>query len=165
LKRERELLKKAREAGTARLPDEKRMVALRDLLRQAEETLDRGEGSCFMKDQRIASVVANTLTRFAGLRYFLLAWCVMPNHVHVVFEPIGRHTLAAILHTWKSFTAHEANRVLGRSGPFWQREYFDHLIRDENSLQRIVKYVVENPRKAGLRNWPWVSDLAHPRLS
>ncbi len=80
----------------------------------------------------------------------------MPNHVHVVFQPLAGHGLADILHSWKSFTAKKANRLLGRLGEFWQREYYDHLIRDGEEFQRIVRYVGENPRRAGLRNWPWV---------
>jgi putative DNA methylase len=49
-----------------------------------------------------------------------------------------------------------ANRVLGRTGSFWQREYFDRLIRDENELERAVEYVVNNPAHAGLKDWTWV---------
>ena len=80
----------------------------------------------------------------------------MPNHVHVVFRPIGNHQLAAILHSWKSYTANAANRILKRTGSFWQREYYDHLIRNEEDFLRIVRYVMNNPVKAGLRDWPWV---------
>ncbi|MGB2622861.1 MAG: transposase [Candidatus Acidiferrum sp.] len=80
----------------------------------------------------------------------------MPNHVHVVFSPLESHTLEAILHSWKSFSAGQANRLLGRTGPFWQREYFDHLVRHESSLQKIIQYVKDNPKRANLRNWPWV---------
>jgi len=81
----------------------------------------------------------------------------MPNHAHVVFTAMGDHGLDDILHSWKSYSAHEANRILGRTGHFWQREYFDHLIRNEASFRKIVDYVQENPIKAGLRNWRWVS--------
>jgi REP element-mobilizing transposase RayT len=81
---------------------------------------------------------------------------VMPNHVHVVFQPLAEHKLSAILHAWKSYSAKEANRILRRSGDFWQREYYDHLIRDERDLQRCIRYVLDNPKKASLKDWPWV---------
>jgi REP element-mobilizing transposase RayT len=91
----------------------------------------------------------------------------MPNHVHVVFCPMPDRIpaareltpLAAILHSWKSFSAQAANRALGRTGAFWQREYYDHLIRDEADYKRCVNYTLNNPVKAGLcetwEAWPW----------
>ena len=88
--------------------------------------------------------------------YDLPAWCVMPNHVHVVVRPREGHRLADILHSWKSFTATRINRLLGRTGRQWQREYYDHLIRDEREFGRIIQYILQNPAKAGLKHWPWV---------
>ena len=120
-----------------------------------------------MNDDRVAALVANALLHFDGLRYSLAAWCVMPNHVHVVVQPfastthtggthVPRSELPDILHSWKSFTSKEANRLLQRSGDFWQPEYFDHLIRDESDFRHAVRYVLDNPIKAGLGNWKWV---------
>jgi REP element-mobilizing transposase RayT len=93
---------------------------------------------------------------FACDRYRLFAWCVMPNHVHAIMQPHREWTLASILHSWKSFTAIKANRLLKRTGPFWQEEYYDHIVRRGEDFTRIIRYVLENPAKAGLRNWPWV---------
>jgi REP element-mobilizing transposase RayT len=109
-----------------------------------------------MRDQRVARLVAGALTHFDGERYGLLAWCVMPNHVHAVFRPLEGFALSAILHSWKSFTASAANRVLGRKGEFWQAESYDHLVRDGDDLANQVRYVAQNPCKAGLAEWPWV---------
>jgi REP element-mobilizing transposase RayT len=157
LRREREMLEAASRAGTQSRADSVRREKLRTLLRKAERYLDRGLGECHMRDSRIAKVVADAIRHFEGKRYRVLAWCVMPNHVHVVFCPLHGHTLEAIVHSWKSFSAHEANRLLERAGRFWQREYFDHLVRNDSSLLKFVRYVKENPAKAGLRDWPWVS--------
>ena len=167
LQKERLVLEGARRAGTQRAGDRVRQEKLRALLRKAERWLDCGLGHCYMRDPRVARIVANALLHFEGTRYRVRAWCVMPNHVHVVFSPLGGHTLEAIVHSWKSFSALEANRLLGRSGEFWQREYFDHLVRSEASLQRIVRYVEENPEKAGLPNWPWMGreDFVAPASS
>ena len=156
LRKERQLLDRTEEAATPRAPDRIRMKASQALLRKAEHCLDNGVGKCHMRDPRIAKIVADGIRLFHGKRYEILAWCVMPNHAHVVFVPLPPHQLQTILHSWKSFSALAANRLLQRSGRFWQPEYFDHLVRNEESLVRIVRYVNENPRKAGLRNWPWV---------
>jgi REP element-mobilizing transposase RayT len=71
------------------------------------------------------------------------------------------HPLPEILHGWKSFTAHEANRLLGRSGVFWFREYYDRYIRDAEHLAAAIEYVESNPLKAGLvarkEEWKWSS--------
>ena len=132
---------------------------LRALLKKVERCLDRGIGCCYLSDPRVAAVAAETLRHFHGQRYRLLAWCVMPNHVHVLFSPLREHTLDAILHSWKSFSAQQANAFLGRTGPFWQREYFDHVVRDQSSLRKITQYIRDNPKRAGLPNWPWVEVL------
>ena len=79
----------------------------------------------------------------------------MPNHVHILMEPIT-HSLVDILDSWKKFTARKANKILGREGqPFWQREYFDHLIRNQEHLERTSNYIWTNPEAAGLVNWKW----------
>jgi REP element-mobilizing transposase RayT len=140
--------------------DRARLCQLRALLRRAERCLDSGLGECHMRDSRIAKIVADAIQHFHGKRYELLAWCVMPNHVHVVFSPLGENSLEVILHSWKSFSALKANRLLGRHGHFWQREYFDHLVRSDVSLLKIIRYVKENPRRAGLRNWAWVGAIS-----
>lgn len=83
----------------------------------------------------------------------------MPNHVHVLFQPYGGYDLARIVHGWKSYSAKASNRELRHVGEFWGREYFDHIVRDEIEFGRIVRYIVGNPEKAGLRNWPWVGSV------
>ena len=132
----------------------------RSLLRRAERCLDTSLGECHMREARVAEIVADAIQHFDGRRYKLLAWCVMPNHVHVVFCPFGDNTLDGILHSWKSFSALMANRLLRRRGNFWQREYFDHLVRTEGSLLKIIRYVKENPGTAGLRNWRWAGPIS-----
>ena len=124
--------------------------------KKIEEYLDAGKGACYLRDARIAKLVADTLRCWDGKRYRLIAWCVMPNHVPVVFRIAPGHELASILQRWKTYTAKMANQLLGRTGVFWQREYYDRLIRDGEELERAGRYVVSNPEKAGLKDWPWV---------
>jgi REP element-mobilizing transposase RayT len=120
-----------------------------------EGILDAGQGSCLLRQANVAQIVKNALAYFNGERYDILAWCIMPNHVHVVVCPRPSHELPTILHSWKSFTSNQINKLMGRSGPLWQAEYFDHLIRDADDLERSIRYVLENPRSAGLCDWPW----------
>lgn len=160
LRQERQHIQKATQVGTAGVSDAARLTKLRVIIQRAERCLDGGLGESHMRDLRIAKIVAHAIGHFQGDRYELFAWCVMPNHIHAAFSPVAPHKLGTIVHSWKSFSAHAANRVLARSGRFWQREYFDHLVRDEASLLKIVRYIEDNPRRAGLRNWPWVSGAA-----
>jgi REP element-mobilizing transposase RayT len=130
-----------------------------------EQYLDDGSGACHLKHPAVANVVADALRHFDNKRHRLFAWCIMPNHVHVVLKVFPGHSLAEIIHSWKSFSAKQANILLNRSGSLWQREYYDHLLRDETEFERAVCYVAENPEKAGLRNyrWVWVGGRdAHP---
>ena len=141
--------------GRSLSPGEQRRLS-EVLAERIEKYLDAGAGACLLKNDAVAGVVANALREFDGSRYDSLAWCIMPNHVHVVFTPIGENTLPKIVHSWKSYSAKESNRFLGRSGEFWQREYYDHLVRDSADFYRVVRYVMENPRRAGLSHWCWV---------
>lgn len=124
--------------------------------KRVEEALDRGFGSAHLAKEEIGRMVFNTIQFFNGWRYTLHAACVMPNHVHVVCRTARRVALSHVLHSWKGFTAQQANRLLGRQGPFWQSESWDRLIRDESEFARANAYVLANPEKAGLRDWKWV---------
>lgn len=121
-----------------------------------EQFLDNGAGACHLRNPLIAEGVANTIGHFEEKRYRLFAWCVMPNHVHVVVRLFPVANLASVIHSWKSFSSKRANRILGKRGAFWQREYYDHLIRNEQEFERAIRYVAENPAKANLRGWKWV---------
>jgi REP element-mobilizing transposase RayT len=134
--------------------EEKRLAQL--FRKKLESQLDAGAGACWLAQPGVAEIVVEALRHFDGQRYHLFAWCVMPNHVHAVFQPIAKNELAEIVHSWKSYSSKEANRKLRRAGEFWEREYFDHIVRNRQEFERIVRYVLANPEKAGLRAWPWV---------
>ncbi|MCZ7669209.1 MAG: transposase [Chloroflexi bacterium] len=130
--------------------------------RQRLETyMDAGYGECFLRDPRIGSLVENAFIYFDKVRYRLLAWVIMPNHVHVLIETMLGFPLDEIIQSWKSFTAHQANDLLGRSGQFWFPDYFDRYIRNERHYDNVVRYIHENPVKAGLvskaMDWPFSS--------
>jgi putative DNA methylase len=122
--------------------------------RRIEEYLDKGAGELWLSQDSIAELVEQPLLCFDGQRYRLHAWVVMPNHVHVLITPQLGHELSQILHSWKSFTAKKANRLLGRTGAFWQQEYFDRFVRHEEHFEDALKYIEFNPVKAGLCKHP-----------
>ncbi len=126
-----------------------------------EHYLDQGYGSCYLREATVAELVQNALLFFDSQRYQLHAWCVMPNHVHVLFTALAGHELGKIVHSWKSFTANQANHHLEREGQFWQKEPYDRYIRNEKHFRNAVEYIENNPVKAGLcatpADWPWSS--------
>ncbi len=134
------------EGELSKLKDE--MAALHDAVLDA--ALNKGEGACQLANEEVAKLVLGGLRHFDGERYQLIAWSVMPNHVHVVVRPFEGFELREILHTWKSFTAKKVNALLGLAGGFWQEESYDHLVRDGGDFRSQVKYVLMNPVKAGV---------------
>ncbi len=105
------------------------------------------------------------MLHFDGTRYRLLAWTVMPNHVHFVLETRAEHPLFRVIQGLKSYTALRANRTLGRTGSFWARDYFDRYVRDDLHLAAMIRYIDNNPVKAGLVSRPedWPFGSAHRR--
>jgi D-tyrosyl-tRNA(Tyr) deacylase len=114
-----------------------------------EHWLDAGHGACWLQRPELKHVVEQALRHFDGQRYRLGEFVVMPNHVHVLFTPRGEWTVEQVVRSWKSFTAHEINRQLKRTGPVWQAEYFDHIIRNEQQLQRFEEYIRQHPLGSG----------------
>lgn len=145
--------------------------------RKYEDVLHKAEtGPTWLKDERIAKIVADALHYRDGKVYRLDAYCIMSNHVHAVFRPfisgeelrevrlpeglrfISRNPpLADIMKSLKGYSAWEANNAIGRRGAFWQQESYDHVVRNNQEYERIVKYVLNNPVKAGLVKdwWEW----------
>ncbi|WP_043585741.1 transposase [Geminisphaera colitermitum] len=118
-----------------------------------EQWLDAGAGECVLRNPAMAGIVRDALLHFDGQRYRLRTFVVMPNHVHVLFNL--RHAtedtaLSRLLKSWKGYTATMANRALGRSGPLWQEDYWDRIVRSESHLSHCEAYIRDNPRKAGL---------------
>lgn len=143
----------------------------RRLFGKWDTALDTAQnGPFWLRDPRIADLVTESLHHRDGRVYDLDAFCIMPNHVHLVYTPLPKaddtyHAMSAIMHSLKRYTARQANLLLRREGSFWQHENYDHVIRDEAEWRRIITYVLNNPVKAGLvqhwEEWPW-SYCKHP---
>jgi putative DNA methylase len=151
--------------------------------------LDHHREIDWLANAKVAALVRGNLYYHHRTKYHLLAYCIMPNHVHILIRAIepgtdapatpepapdsGLHDettdstgpLAMIMHSLKSYTANEANKMLSRAGQFWQHESYDHWVRDEDELERIVNYIAWNPVKANLVKKPheWMFCSAHDR--
>jgi type I restriction enzyme R subunit len=129
--------------------------------RQIDDWLDQGSGSCVLKEPACARIVADALRHFDGERYELASFVVMPNHVHVLFRPLGAHALPEIVKSWKGFTAREINQRIGKTGALWQDEYWDRLIRNQRHFFKVEQYIRENPAKAKLRDGQFLWEGGH----
>jgi REP element-mobilizing transposase RayT len=151
---------------TYRLADSLPNVKLRELdsrtaslskaarLDEYEAMLDEGHGTCVLRIDQAGEIIEENFLRFDGERYRLLAWCVMPNHVHVVIQLLGSWLLSKVVQNWKAYSSKAINELTGSLGRLWQPEYFDRLIRDEEHLGRTIEYVERNPVAAGLCREP-----------
>jgi putative transposase len=158
---------------TSRRGEWEHVLAIEDLSAKRtklEEYLDRGIGECWLREPLISHIVETALLYFHSQRYELLAWCVMPNHVHVLLQ-IWETPLGKILQSWKRYIATESEGVLSErrsptrrvSGNFnaparraalqtlrWEREYWDTFMRDQKQEQAAVRYIENNPVTAKL---------------
>ncbi len=130
--------------------------ALEKLARQQaeyfEKWLDDGMGSCLLKEPFCAALLTETMHHFDGKRYELGAYVVMPNHVHVIVQPLAwsEHPLERIVGSWKQFCGKRINERRGSQGDLWQQESYDRIVRDEEHLHRCLQYIGRNPTKACL---------------
>ncbi len=128
------------------------------LQQRIAESEDRGYGHCYLAIPAIAQMLQEELLREDNLKYHLKAWCIMPNHVHVLVQT-SNASLSAIIRQWKGRSALRANRYLQRKGNFWAKEYFDRYIRNQKHYAAVVQYIRDNPVRAGLvkkpEQWRW----------
>jgi len=131
-----------------------------------DNLLDSGEfGIKYLSDPKIAEVVKKTIHFTDGKDYKLICYCIMPNHVHLVFELLeGNKGISKIMQSMKRISARESNTLLKRDGKFWQDESFDRLVRNNKELELIIRYVLLNSVKAGLvKKWnQWKNTYCHP---
>jgi REP element-mobilizing transposase RayT len=143
----------------------KRDTEQRRLFSKWDDALHESQtGPFWLREDGIAQVVADSILFHNGDWFDVLAYCIMPNHVHVVLTPYASsdttdYSLTKIMHNIKRNSANHANKILDRTGAFWQHESYDHFARDEKELERIIKYVLYNPVKARLvkeqSQWKW----------
>ena len=125
-----------------------------------DEILDKNEHNLkYLLIPEIADIVIKSLQYFDGVRYDIVTYCIMSNHVHLVIkikqnENIEFYSLTNIMHSIKSFTSNKCNKFLNQKGQFWHHESFDHIIRNQEEFIRYISYTINNPVKSGLvSNW------------
>ncbi len=136
-----------------------------------DELLAHSQQACWLKEPKAAEIVKREIHNLHPNAYHLIAYCIMPNHVHVLIDlqnipdpapikPGQRYTaLSHAMKLLKGRTGHACRKVIGGSGPFWQPESYDHVVRDQREFENIVQYILDNPVKAGLvkewHEWPY----------
>ncbi|WDE95302.1 transposase [Lentisphaera profundi] len=148
-----------------------------------EKYLDQGYGACYLEIPEVAQLVVENWFHFDGERYDLIAYVIMPNHVHLLIKTYANYTLKDVIHSWKSFTAHKIIKFLDRNAgeppaspgnekvetsigkslelpkKIWMEDYWDRFIRDERHFCSVISYIVQNPVKANLvkdsKEWLW----------
>jgi type I restriction enzyme R subunit len=118
--------------------------------RQIERWLDQGYGSCFLRDPNAREIVESAIRRFERDRYDLGRFTVAANHVHAIVRPFGGIDLSDILHSWKRHTSKELRALpdippaLRDATHLWQVESFDHIVRGQQSLEKITAYIMNH---------------------
>jgi len=109
-------------------------------------------------NKKYANIVENSLHFYDNKNYELIAYCIMPNHVHLLVENVNTQ-LFRVLQSIKSFTAKKINEQMNKSGKIWQRESYDHIVRKNSNIEDYINYILQNPVKAGLvknaENWDY----------
>ena len=111
-----------------------------------ERNLDNGYGECVLGDEAVRGIVEEAITRCDGDTYEVLAYVIMPNHVHILVNMSAERTLGMFIKYIKGSTSHKINQLLNRQGALWMRRYFDRIVRSEDHLKHYIHYIYNNPR-------------------
>lgn len=120
-----------------------------------EQWLDAGHGSCTLRDRAAAGVVTEAFRFLEGRQTEMLAYIVMPNHVHALFGLLGNAEIQKVVGGWKGYTSYTLNTP-DTTWPGWQKDYFDRIVRNETHFARCVRYIRRNPEKARLREGEFI---------
>ena len=118
---------------------------------EMDRMMDAGHGSCALRREAFREMIGESFSHFDRERYFIHSRIVMPNHVHILFTLARDAKLETTIGTWKRNTARGINAALGNEGAFWQKDYFDRIVRDWRHFTNIARYIRANPVKAKLR--------------
>jgi len=152
LKEERELYQKHLEKeGLSEKELKEALQQSRELyFGKFDDLLDNNKtGPHWLKNERVAQIWVDALKYFDNERYKVICSTTMSNHVHFIFYQL-KQPIRSIMHSLKSYTANEVNKILGREGRFWQEESFDRVVRNQEDLGKKINYVLDNPVKIGV---------------
>lgn len=100
------------------------------------------------------NILVNAFKYFDNIRYTLIAYVIMDDHIHLIIEPLDDWQLEKLVYSWKRYTSTRINRISSRVSPVWQREYYDHVIRNRDDMDEKLGYLLTNPQ----RKWQDVID-------
>lgn len=139
-----------------------------NIFKRYDSLLDKPQNKInYLSHPEILDLCKSALHFYDGKEYKLICYCIMPNHIHIVFELLSKEkSVGEIMGSVKKFIARESNKILGRKGAFWQSESFDRLVRDDADLYFIIKYALMNPVSAGLvESWKeWNGTYCRPEF-
>jgi putative transposase len=121
-----------------------------------EHSLDECHGSCVFRDPLAAQLVAKALLHFDSVRYHLDSFVIMPNHVHALTQFLPGYNLSTVGQSWMRYSARKVNKALHRTGPLWQPEPFDHVVRSPEQFHYLQRYIQNNAAKPNLKNGEYV---------
>ncbi len=128
-----------RRLATQDMPNNKKQLA-------ADEHIDTSQRGAYLNGQ-VLTALNTFLKEKEGELYQLIAFSIMPNHVHLLIKP--HEKLPVVMQRIKGGSAKMINELLGRRGPFWARDYYDKAIRDERHFDVVYQYIKNNPLKLG----------------
>jgi putative transposase len=137
-----------------RLPAEEQSAWIefqRGHLLKLESLLDEGHGECLLRNEGHRQLVEDTLHHFEGRRCELMAFVIMPNHVHALCRPLTGQDVEKLTGSWKRHSSESLNRMTRRRGRLWQQETFDRIIRDADHFRQAIRYIAKNPVQAKLQ--------------
>lgn len=153
LKAWKQRLLEAASKNEGRLPAEEHAAWTnfqRGHLRKLESILNEGHGECLLRDEYHRGLVATVLHHFEGQRCEMMAFVIMPNHVHALCRPLPGHDLEKLTGSWKRYSSQSLNRGARRQGRVWQQETFDRIIRDGDHFRQAIRYIAKNPVRSRL---------------
>jgi len=131
----------------------------KEIIKAYDSLLDKPTNQIrYLKRPDVMQICKSTIHFYDGELYNIICYCIMPNHIHFVFELLSENkTVGSIMGSIKKFSGENSNILLKQTGPFWQAESFDRLVRDDVELYFTIKYTLLNPVNAGLvkdwKNW------------
>ena len=111
-----------------------------------EELLHQGYGSCLLANSKVREIVSSAILYKDNQDYYVYAYVIMPNHIHLLIQPFERKELEKILHSIKLYSARKINMFLGRKGRLWCKESYDHIVRDYDEMKHCYSYIINNPK-------------------
>lgn len=135
----------------SRLPDEERREYERQMAKALNTELDVGYGSCVLRTPEISAIAASGLEHHHGTGMWTGDYIIMPNHVHALLTPLAPHTLEDVLKSIKGRTAIDINRAIDSKGKLWQRDSYEHIVRNVEQLRAFQTYIRDNPTEPNLK--------------